>query len=78
MKKLIKHPSVAGGIRGGASGLMGNKKNIFVPLHDVHPYSSKWNVQARVEQKFPIYYFSSKKKLKMLLVDVKVIYCLIF
>ncbi|KAF3337026.1 Replication protein A DNA-binding subunit B [Carex littledalei] len=48
------------------------RKKPFPPFTVLHPYGyRKWNLCARVEQKFNVQHYPSKKRMKLLLVDAE-------
>ncbi|XP_078172000.1 uncharacterized protein LOC144566017 [Carex rostrata] len=48
------------------------RKKPFPPFTVLHSYGlCKWNLCARVEQKFNVHHYPSKKRMKLLLVDAK-------
>ncbi|KAF3321802.1 replication protein A1 [Carex littledalei] len=48
------------------------RKKPFPPFTVLHPYGlCKWNLCARVEQKFNVQHYPSKKRMKLLLVDAE-------
>ncbi|KAF3325323.1 Replication protein A DNA-binding subunit B [Carex littledalei] len=48
------------------------RKKLFPPFTVLHPYGyRKWNLCARVEQKFNVQHYPSKKRMKLLLVDAE-------